>query len=71
MIFFHFDNSKNNQCATNALYKIFAKYIKWFRRKVDFSGLAILPTTAKFDYRAARILFFLKPCSLVMLHIKN
>ena len=30
-----------NQGATNALYKILAKYIKWFRRKTDFSGLAI------------------------------
>ena len=28
---FHFVNSEN-QGATNALYKISAKYIKWFRR---------------------------------------
>ena len=47
-----------NLGATNALYKILAKYIKWFKRKADFSGLVILATAALFDFRAAWLLFF-------------
>ena len=69
--FFHFNNSEN-QGPINAPYKISAKYTVPYGPgdNVCFIGLAIFSNSGHFFFLTRLNFIILKPCSLVMLHVK-